>query len=115
MVVDPSGRAAPSQGVLDAYLHELGLLGTAGVRQPSATPVSRGLLSPESGPDVSVGLLGATRSVDEIRRDLRRIDARMQRLPVDEPLDSPRMMALAREWERLRAELELAESRAASL
>lgn len=116
MVVDPSGRAAPSQGVLDAYLHELGLLGTAGVRQPSATPVSRGLLSPEPPvEEVASGLLGATRSVEEIRRDLRRVDSRMQRLPVDEPLDSPRMMALAREWERLRAELELAESRAASL
>lgn len=45
MVVDPSGRVAPSPAVLNQYMNDMGLLGTGGVRQPAANPEPRGLLS----------------------------------------------------------------------
>lgn len=79
------------------------------IAQP-ATPV-RGLLAAGEPPEQK-GLLGAgaSRSLEQIQQDLRKLDAKMQKLPPDEPLDSQRMKALAGEWERLRAELSAAES-----
>ncbi len=53
------------------------------------------------------------RTVKEIEADLKKLDARVQRLPPDEPFDSPRMKEIEREYERLRAELEQARKRSA--
>lgn len=82
---------------------------TAAVPQ---TP-TRGLLGAEDLP-VQKGLLGAARSAEQVRQELRALDATMQQLPAGEPLDSPRMQALSAELARLRAELAAAESRASS-
>jgi len=51
------------------------------------------------------------RTVKDIEADLKKLDARVQRLPPDEPFDSPRMKEIEREYERLRAELEQARKR----
>lgn len=53
------------------------------------------------------------RTVKDIEADLKKLDARVQRLPPDEPFDSPRMKEIEREYERLRAELEQARKRSA--
>lgn len=47
MVVDSSGRAAASPGLLNQYMDELGMKGMQNVRQPAANPSARGILSPE--------------------------------------------------------------------
>lgn len=45
------------------------------------------------------------RTVADIEADLKKLDAKAQRLPADEPFDSPRMKAIETEYERLRKEL----------
>jgi hypothetical protein len=109
MIVDSQGRVATMREELQQFLRETGQERMRNVRQPRAEPP--GLLS-EGSPDS--GLLGAIRSANEVRRELQKLDAKLQRLPADEPDDSPRMRELAAELERLRAELSLSESRGAA-
>lgn len=54
---------------------------------------------------------GAARTVAEIEADLKKLDARAQRIPADEPFDSPRMRAIEDEYNRLREELKAARAR----
>jgi hypothetical protein len=74
-----------------------------------------GLLGAEAVP-ANTGLLGAVapRAVEQIRQDLIRLDAEIQKIPANEPAGSARMQALSAAWERLRAELAAAESGGAS-
>src|SRR5690606_33784682 len=48
---------------------------------------------------------GGARTVEAIEADLKKLEAKAQRLPQDEPFDSPRMKAIESEYEQLRKEL----------
>jgi hypothetical protein len=50
----------------------------------------------------------SVRDVAAVRADLDRLDAEIQRLPPDEPLDSPRARAIADEYQKLTSELKRA-------
>lgn len=114
MVVDSQGRVARIREEIQQYLRDTGQDRMRNVRQPEVGPIPQrpGLLADEPPPTVQGLLGGSTRSVAEIEADIRRLDGKIQRLPVDEPLDSPRSRALEAEWARLRAELDAAEPRA---
>lgn len=104
MIVDAQGRVAPNSEKLREYLRVTGQDRMRNVQQPRAEPNSRPLglaTSPLAQPTTRA----ATRSVAEIEADLKRVDAKAQKLPESEPLDSPRMQALAAEWAQYRDEL----------
>lgn len=112
MVVDPAGRVAASGAQLQDYLRSTGQQGLGGVRQPAANP-QPGLLADKtvSAPQ---GLLSkTTRSMKEIREDVRRLEAKLRNLSPADQHDSLRMQALSQEWARLQAELKQRAPRAA--
>lgn len=114
MVVDSRGRVASIHEELQQYLRDTGQERLSNVRQPAVGSMPGGLLVDESASPAQ-GLLGSsTRSVGAIRQDLQKLDAKLRRLPADEPEDSPKVRAIAAELERLRTELSLAGSRGAA-
>lgn len=108
-VADLKGRIAATREQLDAYLRETGQDRMRGVRQPRAEPVSRplGIVEAPDSPAMrsTQRASSAGRTAQDIRADLDKLDRKIQRLPDDEPFDSPRSLELQAEWERLRAEL----------
>lgn len=114
MIIDAQGRVAPNAEKLREYLQATGQDRMQNVRQPSAEPVSRpfGLVDAPQSPAVTNP--GKRRSAAQILKDMQRVDDKAKRLPKNEPLDSPRVQALAADWARFRDELARVESRASA-
>jgi hypothetical protein len=103
MVVDLAGRIARTRQELEQYMRDTGQDRMRNVRQPRAEP-----MTPSQRLGNAIGRVDQPqggRSIDQIRQDLDRLDAKIQRLPPDEPLDSPRAQGLAAAYESLTNEL----------
>lgn len=115
LVAGPFGAALPAAGVAGRHVATKLTRRNADAaealmrRGPPSKPARQRATVDEPTP-AAPAAAAPSRSVAAIRADMEKLGARAQRMPSDEPFDSPRMKAIEAEYNRLRKELAAAQA-----